>query len=122
MSKQVCCVYDYEKAYKVLLARRPDDKQLQTWGRGVVLEDGYRTAPAQVCFQSTAGKGAWIRIIMKEGRKRQIREIGFLLGLPVVRIFRVRIGTLMLGNLKPRQWRYLTTQEVTDVKKLVKRK
>lgn len=99
----MCCVYDYEKEYKILLARRPDDKQLQAWSRGVVLEDGYKTAPAQVRFQSTSGKGAWIRVIMNEGRKRQIREIGFLLGLPVARILRVRIGTLKLGNLKPRQ-------------------
>jgi len=113
----VCCVYDYEKAYKVLLARRPDDKHLQAWARGVVLEDGYKTAPAQVRFQSTAGKGAWIRVVMKEGRKRQIREIGFLLGLPVVRILRVRIGTLQLGNLKRGQWRYLTSSEISELKK-----
>jgi 23S rRNA pseudouridine2605 synthase len=59
---------------------------------------------------------------MNEGRKRQIREIGFLLGLPVVRILRTRIGTLRLGNLKPRQWRYLTMQEVAELKKMVKRK
>lgn len=111
--------YGHEKEYRVLLARRPDDKQLQAWARGVVLEDGHRTAPAQVRFESTAGKGAWIRIIMGEGRKRQIREIGFLLGLPVVRILRVRIGTLRLDNLKPRQWRYLTNQEVAGLRKLV---
>lgn len=114
--------YGHEKEYRVLLARRPDDKQLNTWSRGVVLEDGYRTAPAQVRFESTAGRGAWIRVIMGEGRKRQIREIGFLLGLPVVRILRVRISTLQLGNLKPRQWRYLTTQEIADLRKLVGRK
>jgi 23S rRNA pseudouridine2605 synthase len=72
-----------------------------------------------VRFESTSGKGAWIRVIMGEGRKRQIREIGFLLGLPVVRILRIRIGTLRLDNLKPRQWRYLTTQEVTELRKLV---
>jgi len=109
--------YGHEKAYKVLLARRPDDKHLQAWARGVVLEDGYKTAPAQVRFQSTAGKGAWIRVVMKEGRKRQIREIGFLLGLPVVRILRVRIGTLQLGNLKRGQWRYLTSSEISELKK-----
>jgi len=114
--------YGHEKDYKVLLARRPDDKQLQTWARGVVLEDGYRTAPAQVRFQSTAGKGAWIRIIMHEGRKRQIREIGFLLGLPVVRILRIRIGTLQLGNLKRGQWRYLTTSEISELKKSTRSK
>ena len=59
---------------------------------------------------------------MGEGRKRQIREIGFLLGLPVVRILRTRIGTLRLGNLKPRQWRYLTKAEVDELRKLVSRK
>ncbi len=117
----MCCVYDYEKEYRVLLARRPDDNQLNTWARGVVLEDGYRTAPAQVRFASTSGKGAWVRVIMGEGCKRQIREIGSLLGLPVVRVLRVRIGTLRLGNLKPRQWRYLTTQEIADLRKLVTR-
>jgi len=117
----VCIVYDYDKEYKILIARRPDDKQLQAWSRGVVLEDGYKTAPAEVRFQSTAGKGAWIRIIMREGRKRQIREVGFLLGLPVVRILRVRIGTLRLGNLKPRHWRYLTAQEISELKKSTRR-
>lgn len=114
--------YGHEKEYRVLLARRPDDKQLQTWARGVVLEDGYKTAPAQVRFQSTSGKGAWIRVIMSEGRKRQIREIGFLLGLPVVRILRIRIGTLQLGNLKRGQWRYLTTGEVSELKKITENK
>ena len=53
---------------------------------------------------------------MTEGRKRQIRETGSLLGLPVVKIIRVRIGELRLGNLKPRQWRYLTEAEITALK------
>ena len=109
--------YGHEKEYRVLLARRPDDRQLDTWSRGVVLEDGHHTAPAQVRFESTSGKGAWVRVVMGEGRKRQIREIGSLLGLPVVRIVRVRIGTLHLGKLKSRQWRYLTADEVSELKK-----
>jgi 23S rRNA pseudouridine2605 synthase len=53
---------------------------------------------------------------MGEGKKRQIREIGKLLGLPVVKIIRLRIGTLKLGGLKPRQWRYLTPEEVMELK------
>jgi 23S rRNA pseudouridine2605 synthase len=112
--------YGHEKEYKVLLARRPAPEQLRTWQRGIVLEDGYHTARAEVRFESTSGKGAWIRIVMVEGRKRQIREIGHLLGLPVVRIIRVRIGALRLGKLKPRQWRYLTLQEISELKQLVK--
>jgi 23S rRNA pseudouridine2605 synthase len=108
--------YGHEKEYRVLIARRPDEKQLATWRRGVMLEDEYKTQPADVKFESTSGKGAWIRVTMGEGRKRQIREIGSLLGLPVVRILRVRIGTLRLGNLKPRQWRHLTGDEVAELK------
>ena len=108
--------YGHEKEYRVLVARRPDTEQLDAWRRGVVLTDGDKTQPADVQFLSTSGKGAWIRVIMGEGKKRQIREVGKLLGLPVVRIVRVRIGTLRLGDLKPRQWRFLTEEEVLELK------
>ncbi len=108
--------FGHTKEYKVLLARRPDRDQLEAWQRGVVLEDGYKTAPADVRFETAQGKGAWVRVIMGEGRKRQIREICQQLGLPIVRILRIRIGTLRLGNLKARQWRHLTTQEVEELK------
>jgi len=108
--------YGHEKEYRVLVARRPDEEQLNTWRRGVVLEDGYRTQPVQLLVETPAGKGIWLRVVMREGRKRQIRETGFLLGLPVVKIIRIRIGSLQLGNLKPRQWRELTPQEVSALK------
>ena len=115
--------YGHEKEYRVLIARRPDEGQLETWRRGVVLEDGYKTAPAQVWVDRPEGKGAWLRIVLNEGRKRQIRETGSLLGLPVVKIIRVRIGTLNLGSLKPREWRYLSQAEVAGLKgQLDKRK
>lgn len=108
--------YGHEKEYRVLVARRPDEEQLANWRRGVVLSDGYRTAPARVFVESTSGKGAWLRVVLGEGRKRQIRETGMLIGLPVVKIIRVRIGTLQLGNLRPRQWRLLTPEEVAVLK------
>ena len=108
--------HGHSKEYRVLLARHPDDEQVATWRRGVVLEDGYKTQSAEVRVESLAGKGAWLRIVMREGRKRQIREIGAILGLPVVRIVRVRIGNLLLGALKPGEWRYLTSSEITALK------
>jgi 23S rRNA pseudouridine2605 synthase len=108
--------YGHQKEYRVLVARRPDDEQLDTWRRGVILEDGYKTAHADVHVISVQGKGAWLRIIMGEGRKRQIREVGALLGLPVVKIVRVRIGSLRLGNLAAREWRFLTAEEVDELK------
>ena len=108
--------YGHEKEYRVLVARRPDEIQLSAWRRGVVLSDGYRTQPARVDVIEFFGKGAWLRVIMQEGRKRQIRETGSQLGLPVVRILRVRIGSLRLGALKSGQWRSLSPAEIGDLK------
>jgi 23S rRNA pseudouridine2605 synthase len=108
--------YGHEKEYRVLLARQPDEEQLNALRKGVVLDDGKKTLPANVWVERPFGKGAWARFILKEGRKRQLREMGEKLGLPVVRIIRVRIGELRLGNLRPREWRHLTEQEVKDLK------
>jgi 23S rRNA pseudouridine2605 synthase len=109
--------YGHEKEYLVLVATRPDEEQLAAWRRGIVLEDGYHTQPCQVAYQSLSGKGAWLRVILSEGRKRQIRETGSRLGLPVVKIIRVRIGSLRLGSLKSGEWRMLTPGEVEELKR-----
>ena len=108
--------YGHEKEYRVLVLVHPDEEQLATWRRGVVMEDGYRTAPARVDALESAGKGVWLRIVMHEGKKRQIREVGKRIGVPVSRIIRLRIGTLLLGNLKPGEWRYLTKAEIASLK------
>jgi 23S rRNA pseudouridine2605 synthase len=108
--------YGHQKEYRVLVARQPDPEQMQTWRRGVVLPDGVKTAPADVYVEGRSGKGAWLRVTMGEGRKRQIRETGSTLGLPVVRIVRIRIGTLTLGGLKPGEWRHLSDREVDELK------
>ncbi|MCE5209763.1 MAG: rRNA pseudouridine synthase [Chloroflexi bacterium] len=108
--------YGHEKEYQVLVGKRPDAEQLAIWRRGVVMEDGYRTLPASVEVEHAAGDHTWLKIIMKEGKKRQIREIGSRIGLPVLRIIRVRLGSLQLGNLKPKEWRYLTPREVQQLK------
>jgi len=108
--------FGHEKEYRVLLARRPDEKQLEAWKRGVILEDGYKTQPVNARYETGQGKGAWVRVVMGEGRKRQIRETCKQLGLPVVKILRIRIGELRLGNLKPGQWRALDPREVAELK------
>jgi 23S rRNA pseudouridine2605 synthase len=112
--------YEHEKEYKVLVARRPDDEQLAAWRRGVVLEVGFRTGKVDVQFVAPYGKGAWLRVVMKEGHKRQIRETGRTIGLPVAKIIRTRMGNLYLGTLKPGEWRYLTQQEINSLKQVNK--
>jgi len=109
--------YGHEKEYIVQVGARPDPEQLTTWRRGVVLEDGYKTAPCSVEVIESAPRGATLRIVMREGRKRQIREVGSRIGLPVLKIKRVRIGSLRLGTLKAGEWRFLTEAEVRDVRR-----
>lgn len=108
--------YGHEKEYRVLVNSRPDDQQLEAWRHGVVLEDGYRTAPAEVRVEGVAGRSCWLRVILREGRKRQIREMGSLTGLYVQRIVRIRIGQLQLGTLKVGEWRNLSPEEVRQLK------
>ena len=108
--------YEHEKEYRVLVAAHPDKKQLELWRRGVVLADGFKTQPAEVIQSAKFGKGSWLRVVLKEGHKRQIREMGRVTGLPVVKIIRVRMGQLKLGNLKPRQWRHLTVEELAALR------
>ncbi|MEA5078394.1 MAG: pseudouridine synthase [Anaerolineaceae bacterium] len=108
--------YEHEKEYKVLLSTRPDAKQLDAWRRGIILEDGHKTSGAEVRIDTNLGKGAWLRIIMKEGHKRQIRETAKTLGLFAIRILRIRIGSLPLGTLKPGEYRDLTESEVAALR------
>lgn len=108
--------YQHEKEYRVLVATHPDVKQLETWRRGVVLEDGHKTSPASVTVEGNAGKGTWIRVILKEGHKRQIRETAKLTGLFVVKLMRTRISSLRLGNLKSGDYRPLTSEEIAALK------
>ncbi len=107
--------YGCEKEYRVLLSRAPDEQQLDIWRRGVVLEGGLRTAPALVRVEGPVGRGAWVRVVMGEGRKREIREIAARLGLHVVRLQRIRIGSLLLGSLRPGQSRELAAVEVRQL-------
>jgi 23S rRNA pseudouridine2605 synthase len=108
--------YEHEKEYRVLVARHPDQEQLSAWRRGIILEDGYKTRPADVRVEKESGKGMWLKVTLKEGHKRQIREMGAKTALPVVRIVRIRMGSLHLGSLRPREWRLLTEHEVSVLK------
>ncbi len=114
--------YEHEKEYHVQVSKIPDQEQLTLWRKGVVIEGGYRTLPAKVEILQQDKTGKWLRIIMKEGKKRQIREIGFSIGLPVKRIIRKRIGPVEVGRLRPGEWRPLTPQEMRSLKNLQKSK
>lgn len=103
--------YEHDKEYHVYVAGCPSDEVLKRWRRGVFLE-GRRTAPADVSILRREKDYTWLRVVLREGRKRQIRRVAAMLGHPVHQLIRVRIGSLRLGNLKPGQWRRLSDAEV----------
>ena len=109
--------YGHEKEYDVLLNRTPDTKQLKAWHHGVVMADGYRTKKVDIKIIHESTKGCWVNIVMKEGKKRQIRETGARIGLFVKRIIRKRIGSLELGGMTKGSWRYLKPNEIEELKK-----
>jgi 23S rRNA pseudouridine2605 synthase len=106
--------YGHDKEYRVLVNGHPSPKTLDTWRRGVVVDDE-TTAPAEVELLQREKDSSWLRIVMHEGRKRQIRRVAALLGHPVRELKRVRLGPLHLGTLEAGQWRYLTAREIGDL-------
>jgi pseudouridine synthase len=107
--------YGHEKVYDVLVEGRMADRQLDQWRRGVMLDDRI-TAPAPIEVVERSDESTRLRIVLREGRKRQIRRVAAALGHPVRRLIRERIGSLSLGDLQPGQWRMLTEGEVRKLK------
>jgi pseudouridine synthase len=110
--------YGHEKSYLVLVEGQLTPEQVQKWRDGVRL-DGEMTAPAGVKVLSQEKDGSWLQIVMREGRKRQIRRIASLFGLEVRKLTRERIGPLQLGDLKPGNWRHLTAGEIEQLREHV---
>jgi pseudouridine synthase len=111
--------YEHTKEYQVRLTGDPDEDKLERWRRGVVL-DGRMTAPADVSLLRRERSGTWLRVVLREGRNRQIRRVAEILGYPVQRVIRIRIGPIELGSLNPGEWRHLTDREVKQMERLKK--
>jgi pseudouridine synthase len=107
--------YEHEKEYHVLVEGQPTAAALQRLRQGVELEDGL-TWPAQVTSLRREGDGSWLRFVIHEGRKRQLRRMCTAVGHPVRRLVRVRIGPLTLGRLTPGQYRPLTAEELAQLR------
>jgi 23S rRNA pseudouridine2605 synthase len=110
--------YEHEKEYRVLLEGEPSAGTLKAWRHGVLLE-GQMTAPAKVEVTGGDRGLTWVRVIMHEGRKRQIREVAGMLGYPVKYLQRVRVGPIRLINLKVGEWRHLSASEVKLLQGLI---
>lgn len=112
--------FEHEKEYWARVEGAPNEATLRRWRSGVMLHgEETRTAPALV-EQRTQPRGlpaakaneTWLRIVLREGRKRQIRRTAKQLGHPVIQLIRTKIGALELGDLQAGQWRELSPAEV----------
>ncbi len=95
-----------EKEYLVRVEGQLDDEGLQLLNHGLTL-DGQQLKPAKVSWQNADQ----LRFVLREGKKRQIRRMCEMVGLHVVGLKRVRIGSVNLGKLPLGQWRYLGPNE-----------
>ena len=113
--------YHVEKEYLVLVTGKPSDWRLDQWRKGEVEVEGRPAAPARVERLKLEKDNVWLKVTLTEGRKRQIREVARQLGHPVLRLERVRLGPVKLGNLKPGHWRHLTQHETQRLLRAVGR-
>lgn len=111
------------KTYWVQVEGEPSDEQLEQLRRGVQLNDG-PTLPAEarrleepqlwerdppVRFRKSVPT-AWLELVIREGRNRQVRRMTAAIGLPTLRLVRVRIGPWALDGLQPGQWREVSPE------------
>jgi len=104
-----------EKEYYAKIKGRPSPDMVERLRRGVDI-GGYVTAPAIIDEVKKENADTVYRVIIKEGKKRQIRRMFDSIGHPVLFLRRERIGDIVLGNLKPGQWRYLSLKETEKLK------
>lgn len=105
--------YHHTRTYKVSVNGLPSAEAIARWEAGIMLdeEDGM-TAPCSIRVTKGGSDVTVLRIVMTEGKKRQIRRVAGILGHPVRRLLRTRIGLFEMGQLEPGEWRELNPDEV----------
>ncbi|WP_332309403.1 pseudouridine synthase [Pseudomarimonas arenosa] len=103
-----------DKTYAVQVRGLCGPAHLQRMGEGIV-DAGERLAVKQVEMMRQGEKNSWLRIVLDEGRNRQIRRILAALNLPVMRLIRIAVGNVELGELGKGEWRWLSEAEMSGL-------
>ena len=102
--------FGVEKEYLARVDGLPSERQLARLRAGVELEDGPARAVSIRSVGRSRTSGA-LRLVLTEGRKREVRRMLSAVGLPVTRLVRLRVGPIRLGRLAPGEVRELTPEE-----------
>ena len=111
--------YEHTKTYHVLVEGTPTEEALNIWRQGVTLDEK-KAAPVKIKVLSNEPGETWLELVMREGRRRQIRRTSLMLGHASKRLLRVKIDMLEIGHLQPGQWRKLTPNEIRLLKQKTK--
>jgi 23S rRNA pseudouridine2605 synthase len=101
-----------DKTYHVQVAGLLDDSALSSLNAGFESQDGLLKAKSVRVLRS-GGKNTWLEFMLDEGKNRHIRRLLQAQGIEVLRLIRVAIGGLALGDLPKGQWRYLGPDDIT---------
>ena len=112
--------YKLSKLYKVTVSGKIDDGQMGKLRTGIVI-DGKKTKPAIVFKESSRNDVTVLKITIHEGRKRQIRRMLKSVNSKVVKLKRLQIGSMKLGNLPIGMWRILKPNEIASLKNIAKK-
>jgi 23S rRNA pseudouridine2605 synthase len=104
------------KTYLVKIKGFLEDRDIQRLEKGIRLKDGV-TAPARLKKIRKLESNSWVEITIHEGRKHQVKRMFERIGHPVLKLRRIRINGLSLGDLPSGEYRYLTPEEVKRLKK-----
>lgn len=107
--------YRIKKTYEAWVQGRVREEELKPLIKGLRLEDGM-TAPAEVRLLRIKAHESLLRIVIHEGRKRQVKRMCAAIGHPVIQLQRTGFGFLSLDGLKQGQYRFLNNREVKALK------
>lgn len=110
--------YHVPKTYLIKVKRVLTDEEIRTLERGVKLDDGM-TSPAHVKKVKKVEQNSWLELTIREGRKHQVKRMLDAVGHPVLRLIRVKMGPLVLGDLEPGEFRFLEDREANALRELV---
>lgn len=108
------------KTYVIRIEGGITDDEIKQWKKGLTLDNGEVTAPAQVVLLDNQDGLPRLEITIREGKNREVRRMAEALGKNVVFLKRVAVGDLKLGGLGRGASRFLKPQEVAYLKKLTK--
>ena len=105
------------KVYAAKLQGHVDVEELDALRNGVVLDDGYKTKPAEVFVLSEERNNTWVHITLTEGKNRQIHRMGDAIGHRVMRLARQSFAGLSVERMRSGEVRELKRDELQQLKK-----